>query len=205
MTRGVVEQLGMETIPWWFSRSPALTSGTIRGTLGSMRKTELSSMTRAPAAAATGARALLTAPLAEMKTMSVLSKAPSPTVSTTRSSPATVMRLPTERSEANRRMDEKGNPRCSRMLRKTSPTAPVAPTTAMLGAPMPTFSLIQDSARGIADPWGYSTSPSLLQMAWGRRPGVSRGPRRKRTSIVRARSGSYDWIPKSLSSPSTKP
>ena len=100
ITRGVVEQLGMEMIPSCHSTSAPLTSGTTRGTFGFMRKAEPSSMTTAPAATACGASSQLTAELAEMKATSTPSKECSVASSTTSSSPPTVMRLPAERLDA---------------------------------------------------------------------------------------------------------
>ena len=142
MTSGVVEQLGMEIIPSCHSTSSPLTSGTTSGTLGSMRNAEPSSMTTAPAATAWGANSRLTAELAEINATSTPSKESCVASSTTSSSPPTAMRLPADRFDAISRRC--GAPpltgalrllkqyRCSTMRRNSAPTAPVAPTTAMV-------------------------------------------------------------------------
>ena len=90
----------MEMMPSCHSKSPPLTSGTTKGTLGSMRKAEPSSMTTAPAATAWGASSRLTAELAEMKATSTPSKESFVASSTTSSSPPTLMRLPADRLDA---------------------------------------------------------------------------------------------------------
>ncbi len=66
ITRGVVEQFGIDTIPLWARRSSAFTSGTTNGTDLSILKAELSSMATAPFLAAIGAISLLTSPLADI-------------------------------------------------------------------------------------------------------------------------------------------
>ena len=101
MTSGVVEQLGMEMMPWCHSTSAPLTSGTTSGTAGSIRKADPSSMTTAPASTAAGASRRLTSALAEMKTMSTPRNESSVASSTTSSRPATERRRPAERREAS--------------------------------------------------------------------------------------------------------
>ena len=68
--RGVVGQLGMEMMPLWSLRSSPLTSGTTRGTSGSIRQAELSSMVIAPDFTAAGMRDFETSVVAEKKAMS---------------------------------------------------------------------------------------------------------------------------------------
>jgi len=55
MTIWMVEQFGLAINPWWVFRADALTSGTTSGTLLSMRKALLLSMTTAPSFTARGA------------------------------------------------------------------------------------------------------------------------------------------------------
>ena len=72
-------QLGLAMIPWWAKAAWGFTSGTTRGTWGSRRKALELSITRAPAAAATGAHCLDTEPPAEANTRSTPAKASAPT------------------------------------------------------------------------------------------------------------------------------
>ena len=90
-------------------------------------------MTTAPASTTMGASLRLISPLTEMKAMSTPSKEASVVSSTTSSWPRTTMHLPAERWEASSFTDSTGKPRWSRILRNSVPTAPVAPTTAILG------------------------------------------------------------------------
>ena len=101
------------------------------GTSGSIRHADDLSMTTAPRLAASGASCLLVPPPAAKKTMSEPSKASGEASSTTNSSPMKGSLVPAERLLASSLARPMGNPRSSRMLRTTRPTAPVAPTTAM--------------------------------------------------------------------------
>ena len=100
MTSGVVEQLGMDTMPSCQSRSSPLTSGTTRGTAGSMRKALESSITSAPALAATGPKRRESSVRAEMKAMSTSEKLSSVVVSTVNALPFTSSLRPAERLDA---------------------------------------------------------------------------------------------------------
>src|SRR5215510_14471482 len=90
------------------------------------------STTTAPAFTACGAYSRAWAEPAEKKATSVPSKTPGPRGSTRICSPANVTVFPAERADANARRPATGNLRSSRILRVVCPTAPVAPTTAML-------------------------------------------------------------------------
>src|SRR5208283_474294 len=66
----MVEQLGLAMIPLCFLISSGLTSGTTKGTSGSIRNCEVLSITTAPALAAIGAHILEISAPGEDKTMS---------------------------------------------------------------------------------------------------------------------------------------
>src|SRR5437764_7505840 len=68
--RTAAVQLGLAISPSWRARSRAFTSGTTRGTLGSMRKAEELSITTAPATRAAGANSRLRPAPALKKAMS---------------------------------------------------------------------------------------------------------------------------------------
>ena len=101
ITKGVVEQLGMDMIPWCQSTSAPFTSGTTKGTVSSMRKAEPSSITTAPAATAAGASLWLTSELADMNATSTPSKDFAVASSTTKSFPPTLICFPADRLEAS--------------------------------------------------------------------------------------------------------
>ena len=79
-----------------------------------------------------------------MKTMSTSPSSSGVGVSTVISWPFTDSRLPADLSDAHRRMELAGTLRCSSTRSNTWPTAPVAPTTAILGPskPLPSVSVI---------------------------------------------------------------
>ena len=131
MARGAVEQFGTDTMPWCVSRSSPLISGITRGTFGSMRNAELLSTTAAPFSTASGPISRLMPLPAHTNTRSTSPRSSGVAFSTVRSSPSTVSFLPQDRSEAHRRTCVAGKLRSSSMERKTEPTAPVAPITAI--------------------------------------------------------------------------
>lgn len=107
-----------------------LTSGTIKGTVGSILKALELSITRLPAAIASGTRAFdLEAP-AEKKATSTPVKAPGFASLISTCLPSKVSCLPTDLSLASNVRELIGNFRCSNNLRNSPPTAPVAPTIA---------------------------------------------------------------------------
>src|SRR6266508_1441390 len=124
-----VVQLGLATIPsGWSSAAAGLTSASTRGTCGCMRQALELSITTAPRAAATGAHSRDTPPPAEKKATAAPSNAPGASASTSSSrSPKGTLR-PTERAEATRRTSSTGSSRSTTIRRRSSPTAPVAPT-----------------------------------------------------------------------------
>src|SRR5882724_10682212 len=103
MTVTMVVQLGQATMPWCPRRAWALTSGTTRGALASIRKALDLSTTTAPALTASRAHFLDWAEPAEKNATSTPLKAPGPTFCTRIDSPLKGTLLPTERSEAKAR------------------------------------------------------------------------------------------------------
>src|SRR5262245_32530359 len=124
-------QLGLAITPLWRRRSPGLTSGTTSGVFGSMRKADELSITTAPAALAAGTNSRLRVAPAEKKAMSTPLKASAVSSSTLCGLPLNSSVLPTERFEASGFRPATGKLRRSRTRRLSTPTAPVAPTTAM--------------------------------------------------------------------------
>ncbi len=119
----IVVQFGLATMPLGrLSSAAALTSGTTRGTSGSIRQAEELSMTTAPAAANRGASSRDAAAPAEKRATSTPVGSAVAASSTTTSTPPVPSRRPTDRSDANRRMSSKGKFRSSRMARITVPT-----------------------------------------------------------------------------------
>ena len=178
ITKGVVEQLGMEIMPRWCSTSSPLTSGTTKGTSGSMRKYELSSITNAPFCTAMGPNSPLSAVETDMKAMSTPVKLSGVVSSTTSSSPRTLMRLPADLWDAQSFISFRGRSLVSRMLRNSCPTAPVAPTTAMLTGFMVLLSVIV-----------LESYPSLPQGLSGSQLPVRLASRQACSSPDRARRG----------------
>ena len=89
-------------------------------------------MTTAPAATAMGAQWRLASVLAEMKAISTPLKESSVVSSTVNSFPLTFSLAPAERLEASSfRLCNPGW-RCSTIFKNSAPTAPVAPTTAIV-------------------------------------------------------------------------
>ena len=105
----MVVQLGLATMPLGIERRAwALTSGTTRGTSGSMRHAEELSTTMAPAAATLGASSFEVAPPAENRATSTPEKSAVAASSTTTSlSPQAKVR-PADRLEAKARSEATG-------------------------------------------------------------------------------------------------
>ena len=126
----MVEQLGLEMMPWCFFTSSGLISGTIRGTLGSKRKAEELSTKTAPALTMAGANCLAMSFSAAPSTMSTPWKASSRASSMVTSSPLNFRVLPALLALARGRSLPTGKLRSCRILIISCPTAPVAPRTA---------------------------------------------------------------------------
>jgi hypothetical protein len=131
-----VVQLGLAMIPR--GREPIaerLTSGTTSGTSGSIRNAPELSTATAPLAAAIGAHFRETSSGTSNMATSTPSKTSGASARTVSSAPRTVIRLPAERGEAISRTSPHGHDvRWLRMSIITEPTAPVAPTSASVGA-----------------------------------------------------------------------
>ena len=138
-------QFGLAITPLWRLRSPGFTSGTTSGTLGSMRKADELSITTAPAAFAAGTNSRLRVAPAEKKAMSTPLKDAAVSSSTVYGLPLNSRVLPAERLDASSFRLATGKLRRSITRRISTPTAPVAPTTAMFwgamfwGLMIPTF------------------------------------------------------------------
>ncbi len=89
-------------------------------------------MTTQPAAAARGACSAEIEPPAENRAMSVPAKSNPARSATVSSRSPNRTRLPAERALASATISPTGKPRSARIESMTSPTAPVAPTTATL-------------------------------------------------------------------------
>src|SRR5438105_15787344 len=106
----MVEQFGLATIPLGTCRrASALTSGTTRGTSGSMRQALELSTTTAPALAATGLYSRLTRAGVLDNTTSTPANASGRIGSTVYFLPPNSMDLPALRSEARNLIARKGN------------------------------------------------------------------------------------------------
>ena len=130
----MVEQFGLATMPRRIRASACgFTSGTTSGTSSSMRNWLVLSMTMHPASAARGAWIALTAAPGLNSAMSQPEKSNFSrlwTVSTVFSPKLTSW--PTERADASATISVTGNRRSYNVLMISRPTAPVAPTTAIL-------------------------------------------------------------------------
>src|SRR5262245_24718613 len=126
-------QFGFATIPFLMDfNSSALTSGTTRGTSGSMRQADELSTTIAPCLAAIGLNSLLTLDGVLERTIWTPANASGRRSSTVYRFPANSTGFPALRSEARNLTDFAGKFRSASTRRIKSPTAPVAPTTAKL-------------------------------------------------------------------------
>src|SRR5438067_12952110 len=106
----MVEQLGLATIPLgMWRRASALTSGTTRGTSGSMRQALELSTTTAPARAAIGLYSRLTEAGVLDRTRSTPAKASGRLGSTEYVLPLNSIVLPALRSDARNLMERRGN------------------------------------------------------------------------------------------------
>src|SRR6185312_9210718 len=130
----IVEQLGLAMMPLCWCSASGLISGTTSGTSGSMRKADELSTTTVPWRTAAGAKRLDWAPPAENNAMLTPRKLSSVSSSTVTGLPLKGSVLPAERADANNRKLDSGKRRCSRHCINSTPTAPVAPTTATTGA-----------------------------------------------------------------------
>ncbi len=119
-------------MPLCASTSSGFTSVATSGTSGSWRQTLESSMTIAPASRAIGAYSREAAPDAEMKTKSDPLNESCVVASTVICPSPKGIRLPAERSVARSLRLPMGKRRSAAILRNSSPTIPVAPTTATL-------------------------------------------------------------------------
>ncbi len=94
-------------------------------------------MTTAPARAAIGAKRLEMPPPAENSAICTPAKLDSVSSCIVTLRPRNRWVLPAERAEASRRSSQTGKLRCSRQRAISTPTAPVAPTTATTNAGTP--------------------------------------------------------------------
>src|SRR5205814_1626832 len=122
------------------------------GTSGSMRQALELSTTMAPARAAIGLESRLTSAGVLDRTRSTPAKASARIGSTGYVLPLNSIVLPALRSDARNLMQRRGNCRSTSTCRMTSPTAPVAPTTATLGNTSKTLS---HKERGNPQPLQY--------------------------------------------------
>src|SRR5580693_1033703 len=128
-----VVQLGLAMMPRCFLTSPGLISGMTSGTESSMRKALELSTTTQPALAAMGANSLEMPAPALKRAMSTPAKESFVNSWTAISWPRNFIFLPAERAEASRVSLPTGKLRFSSVLIISTPTAPVAPTTATCG------------------------------------------------------------------------
>jgi len=106
----MVVQFGLATMPLGIeSRACSLTSGTTRGTSGSMRQAEELSTTMTPDPATFGARAFEVAPPAENRAMSRPDQSAVSASSTSTSPSPQGRRRPAERADAKSRSSSTGN------------------------------------------------------------------------------------------------
>jgi N-glycosylase/DNA lyase len=132
-TAWIVEQLGLAMIPLWFSKAVGLTSGTTKGTPGSILHALLLSTTMQPFEAAIGAKILLLDAPAENNAISnPLSKEVSVNSSTITVLPLNCISLPFDLAEAKTAISSIGKSLSSSTFNMVLPTIPVAPTTANL-------------------------------------------------------------------------
>src|SRR5687767_12665464 len=129
----IAAQFGFAMIAGWFAIVSGLISGTTSGMCFSMRNADELSTTTAPFDTATGPNFFDVEPPAEKSARCTPSNELSVSSVTVTDFPAKGSCLPAERADASARTSEYGNFRFSRQLRISTPTAPVAPTTAMTG------------------------------------------------------------------------
>jgi len=119
-------------MPLWASTASGFTSGTTRGTPGSILHAEELSTTMAPSDAAMGASTRLASAPAEKRAISTSLKAPLPAALTSTSPPLYLTFLPAISGMSMGMRVELGKFLPSRVLIISVPTAPRAPTTATL-------------------------------------------------------------------------
>src|SRR6266540_4384760 len=128
-----VVQFGLAIMPLCHFTSAALISGITSGTESSMRNALELSMTTQPARAARGANSFEMLPPALNNARSMPLNDSFVSSATAISSRRNLSVLPTERAEASRDNRPAGKLRFSSVLIISTPTAPVAPTTATCG------------------------------------------------------------------------
>ncbi len=181
----IVEQLGLAMIPSCHARSSGLTCDTTSGTVGSIRHALELSITAAPRAAAAGASSFEVPPPALNSAMSTPSNASGVASSTSISRPSTVSVRPADRSDAIRRSRAVGSCFSSRTWIIVRPTAPVAPTTAMVSVSGEVPGMVRPAVNGLS-----GTARSIAARPFGTRrvrpAGASVGsrssPRRQRSA-----------------------
>src|SRR6185503_9594102 len=129
----IAEQFGFAMIPLWVAIFSGLISGTTSGTVGSIRYADELSTMIVPASRAAFANFFVVALPAEKSPICTPAKLLSVSSSTCSGLPRKSSDLPAERADANSRSCESGNLRCLRQRISSTPTAPVAPTTATTG------------------------------------------------------------------------
>src|SRR5665811_1588350 len=130
--RPIVVQFGFAMIPLWSRAAASLTPTTTSGTDGSIRNAEELSTTTAPASANAGANSREREPPAENSATSIPDGSAVARSSITTPPHLVVTVLPAERLLAMRRNSDTGKSLSSRIEIIALPTAPVAPTTAVL-------------------------------------------------------------------------
>src|SRR5512135_3485827 len=128
----MVEQFGLAMMPQCLATSCGLTSGTTKGTSGSIRKALELSTTTAPALAAIGLNWREIDAGVLDRTISTPANASGVSGSIGYVAPAYVTALPALRSDARNLIEPTGNFRSWSRRIITPPTAPLAPTTATL-------------------------------------------------------------------------
>ena len=128
----IVVQLGLAIIPLCKAAASGLTSGTTRGTWGSIRKALELSITTAPASTAFFAHTFDVDPPADASTKSTFLNESFVTASTCKLCSLNFKVLPTELGDASSLNSATGKFRVSSNSSNSVPTAPVAPNIATL-------------------------------------------------------------------------
>src|SRR5262245_21437599 len=129
----IAAQFGFAMIPGCFASCSGLISGTTSGMSLCMRNADELSTTTAPFATAIGAYFFDVELPAENSARFTPSNEDSVSSSTVTNPPANGSFFPADRADASARTLAYGNLRFSRHCRISTPTAPVAPTTAITG------------------------------------------------------------------------
>ena len=130
-TNWIVEQLGLAISLSFLVNSDAFISGTINFTPGFIRHAEELSITTVPIAVNFGAHLIEVSPPAEKRAISGDIFSASSKVTTVMFFPSNAICFPADRSDATGINSVKGNFRSAKTFNITSPTIPVAPTTAI--------------------------------------------------------------------------